>query len=504
MTTWYLDNDDEITDAVARLRHADDETVVFVVPPGSRIATGRINFKLLAREAAARDLAMAVASPDEQVRALAAAAGVLAASTPDQAQAALERGDAPPEPQPATDDAPRVEPTSAPADTPAAGALTWRSQRLRFTTVALLVAAIVVGYVVTQVLPTANITLVPRVSEVGPLEVTVVASAETPQVEVSEGRIPATVMRIPLEAGDTYPATGSETVESAATGVVVFSSADQAFAQEIAAGTGVSTPAGIAFRTTEDVTLPVAVDTPATVEAPVIALAPGEEGNVAAEAISVVPVLESQGIAVTNPEPTSGGRLQVSPRITAADYDAAAVDLRNRLAGQLAEYLRDPIDAPEGATVFGGTAVLGPVSLTPAAEGIVGRSADGFELSGSAAASVLAVDEALVDLVTRTRLAADTPAGAAIIDNTVAVHRGQGSADGSTVVFIGTASGQAVAIVDSEALLDQIAGLPISDARAILDRLGSATVNVWPGFIGDLPDDRQRITLDVEAASTTE
>ena len=51
MAVWYLDNDDEITDAVARLRGADEERVVFVVPPGSRIASGRINFKLLAREA---------------------------------------------------------------------------------------------------------------------------------------------------------------------------------------------------------------------------------------------------------------------------------------------------------------------------------------------------------------------------------------------------------------------------------------------------------------------
>ena len=81
MAVWYLDNDDEITDAVARLRGATDERVVFVVPPGSRIATGRINFKLLAREAESRDLHMAIASPDEQVRALAGAAGVLAAAT---------------------------------------------------------------------------------------------------------------------------------------------------------------------------------------------------------------------------------------------------------------------------------------------------------------------------------------------------------------------------------------------------------------------------------------
>jgi hypothetical protein len=93
MAVWYLDNDDEITDAVARLRDTDDEHVVLVVPPGSRIATGRINFKLLAREARSRDLTLAVASPDEQVRTMAASAGVLARPTPDEAMAALARGE---------------------------------------------------------------------------------------------------------------------------------------------------------------------------------------------------------------------------------------------------------------------------------------------------------------------------------------------------------------------------------------------------------------------------
>ena len=31
MAVWYLDNDDEITDAVARLRAATDDRVVFVL-----------------------------------------------------------------------------------------------------------------------------------------------------------------------------------------------------------------------------------------------------------------------------------------------------------------------------------------------------------------------------------------------------------------------------------------------------------------------------------------
>ena len=94
--------------------------------------------------------------------------------------------------------------------------------------------------------------------------------------------------------------------------------------------------------------------------------------------------------------------------------------------------------------------------------------------------------------------------GLVILAESVDIEHADGAADGADVSFVGTASGQAVAVIDPEALLEQIAGLPVSDARAILEELGTTTVNVWPGFMGDLPDDRQRITLDVDEASTME
>ncbi len=50
MTVCYLEVDDEITGAIARIRAVRDGEAVIVVPPGSKIATSRINFKLLARE----------------------------------------------------------------------------------------------------------------------------------------------------------------------------------------------------------------------------------------------------------------------------------------------------------------------------------------------------------------------------------------------------------------------------------------------------------------------
>ena len=47
----YLEIDDEITTAAARIRDADVDRIAIVLPHGSRVATSRINFRLLSRDA---------------------------------------------------------------------------------------------------------------------------------------------------------------------------------------------------------------------------------------------------------------------------------------------------------------------------------------------------------------------------------------------------------------------------------------------------------------------
>ena len=90
MSTIYLESDDEITSAIARLRAVSDGEVVLVVPPGSRVATSRINFKLLAREANERKLNVAAVSDDPAVRALAVSAGLPTYDTIGAAETALQ------------------------------------------------------------------------------------------------------------------------------------------------------------------------------------------------------------------------------------------------------------------------------------------------------------------------------------------------------------------------------------------------------------------------------
>ena len=72
----YLDVDDEITSAAARIRALTDERIVLVLPLGSRLATSRINFRLLAREAETRGKRIEIVTSDASARALAASAGL--------------------------------------------------------------------------------------------------------------------------------------------------------------------------------------------------------------------------------------------------------------------------------------------------------------------------------------------------------------------------------------------------------------------------------------------
>ncbi|MEO5940949.1 MAG: hypothetical protein ABIZ72_08170, partial [Candidatus Limnocylindrales bacterium] len=72
----YLDVDDEITSAAQRIRSAAATRVALVVPYGSRIATSRMNFRLLSREAVLNNRRLSIVSGDAAVRSLAASAGL--------------------------------------------------------------------------------------------------------------------------------------------------------------------------------------------------------------------------------------------------------------------------------------------------------------------------------------------------------------------------------------------------------------------------------------------
>jgi hypothetical protein len=87
--TFYLDADDEITSAAARIRSSDATKVGLVVPYGSRISTSRMNFRLLSREAVVNNRRLSIIAGDPATRALAASAGLPVFATVGEYESAL-------------------------------------------------------------------------------------------------------------------------------------------------------------------------------------------------------------------------------------------------------------------------------------------------------------------------------------------------------------------------------------------------------------------------------
>ncbi|HET7029554.1 MAG TPA: baseplate J/gp47 family protein [Candidatus Limnocylindrales bacterium] len=86
----YLDVDDEITSAASRIRSSPGTKVALVVPYGSRIATSRMNFRLLSREAVVSNRRLSIVAGDAAARSLAASAGLPVFGTVAEYESSLD------------------------------------------------------------------------------------------------------------------------------------------------------------------------------------------------------------------------------------------------------------------------------------------------------------------------------------------------------------------------------------------------------------------------------
>ena len=284
-TIVYLDIEDEITTAAARIRTADAPRVAMVVPFGSRVATSRINFRLLAREAHDAGRRLDVVAPDASSRALAASAGRSVFASVAEYEAAVAMGDvaapeavaeppftpptgrglrdgpsAPPradaraaDPRAADLRAPRGRPAmaskaadalvadrasiGAPSRSAAAAASLPRdvpvdaSRRRRGSRgpvmVVVLVLALALGFggaAAAVALPSAQITVTPMLDAVPPVSLTVRADTTATAVDQAGLVIPATSLEVPLTTSGEFAASGTSVQQTSAQGRVTFDS----------------------------------------------------------------------------------------------------------------------------------------------------------------------------------------------------------------------------------------------------------------------------------------
>ena len=420
----YLDIDDEITSAAARIREVETTRVAVVLPYGSRVATSRINFRLLSRDALTHDKWLSVVAGDSATRALAASAGLPVFASVAEYESSLEpRPDATSGPTvasaaavsaaalgvagagaagsgaaaaPATPIAPLAasatgatvrtdlprpsggspaEPTPRP-DLGGSG----RGPRATDATrsgggasrIPLLIglgilglAVLIAGVGAYLLLPSATIAVTPKTERIGPTHLTVTADTTATEPDPVNLVVPAQTVSVDVAANDTFQASGKRIEETKATGVVRFDNLDFLNTNTVPAGSIVGTDRGVRFRTIGTVTVPKADIVglslfPGRISVKVTAVKAGEDGNVDPNTITVVPAGEDPiALKVTNPTATSGGTHKEIPRVTQQDVDTAMAALNDALATDFQTKLADPALAPDGATVFPETAVLG-------------------------------------------------------------------------------------------------------------------------------------------------
>jgi hypothetical protein len=527
----YLDVDDEITSAAARIRSAEAVRLALVLPYGSRLATSRINFRLLAREAADRGKQIEIICADSSARALAVAAGLTvhpsvaafegrdvagdAATASGAGALGLDERPAPGRndkgvSSAAADDGDATRVITLPRrSSPKVPIVGPRRPPVRTGTaigigMGLIVLVIVGSLLAVDLLPSATIVLHPRSEELGPLQLMIEARADVATPDAAGLAIPAQRITFQLQATESFNATGTKLVETKATGTVTLSNFDTGGANRIDAGSIVKTQSGIEFATQAAVDLPNATIqfpftiVPSTANVAVEAVATGPDGNVGNNTITVVPKGENKRLLqVTNKEATSGGASTQTTVVSSQDVNAAKVAIGGALNADLDRLLNERTGVPVGLTLFPETRALGAATFATDPATLVDTEAATFDLTASAEATVIAVDPTPLAAVAEARLRTKVTAGWTILAGSIASEVGAPGIDGEVISYPVSVHGTEVHSVDQAALISLVKGLVVADARARLDDYGDVQISVWPDWVTKIPTHTDRITFTI-------
>jgi hypothetical protein len=374
----------------------------------------------------------------------------------------------------------------------------------------LALAIVIAGAGAFLFLPTATATISPREKSVGPISLRIVAStsATAPDPDATPPVVPAELITIPLEASDTFPATGKRIEETKATGTVRFDNLDPTSSNTIEKGSIVSTGSGIRFRTDKEVKIKAAKLVgfqiiPSSASVDVTAVDAGTDGNVEPNTIKTEPRGENPAfLDVTNPEATTGGTHTEFQRIKQEDVDAATKALTDSLTASFEDRLDDP-DLPGGAaTVFPETKVLGAPVFGVDPKSLVGKEVETFDLAATASGTVVAVDTAPVQTIAETRLASSIEPGYALIEGSGQVDPAPAEISDGIITFPVVVTAREVLVLDAERIKAEIMGKPLADAREILATYGDAELTLWPDWVGTVPTLDSRVEVTVTGHAT--
>jgi hypothetical protein len=372
----------------------------------------------------------------------------------------------------------------------------------------LALAILVAGVSAYALLPAATVAVTPHEKVVGPLRFSVAADETATEPDASRRVVPAERLTIDVAVEGTFTATGQRVEQTRASGRVTFQSFDTGGSNTIRTGSIVSTEGGIRFRTLGAVTLPPAeviqgnqaVVRPSSRSVSVEAVRQGPNGNVPANAITVVPSNENPTITkVRNGDPTAGGTREEFPLVETADIENAIADLDGQLADAFADRLSDPTIVPANTTLFPGTAMLGEATPTVDPEELVGTEVDQFDLGLTADGSVVAVNPAPVTAIAETLLLGEIEDDHDLVEGSTEITTGEPVVSGQTVSFPVVAQARQVQIPDAAELKALILGKPLEEARQLLAQYGEVELTLWPDWVTNVPTIDGRVELEIRS-----
>ena len=533
MAIYYLDIDDEITAAATRIRESGDTRIALVIQGGSRIATSRINFRLLAREAQRHGRKLAIVAADPSVRSLAQAADLPVFASVGEFQKADAVGGGPqagavglsgaetaaaPPPSRREDISPWRTASSAPKPVAAPRAKepavvrpprSFRPQTPRLIAagaVVVLLVALAGGFLLW---PSATIVLTLRADPVGPSAMTIKVDPTIKAADDASLTVPGATRSFSVQASGNFEATGENVVDTAAAGTVTFYSGNTGSAVTVPKGTQVETASRIAFATTAAVTVPKATVSgltivPSSADVAVVAVKTGAAGNVAAGAIVNVPpsIATSLVLAdgqVTNKQPTTGGTHTVTPFVQQSDLDAATGELEAQLSASLHAKVTQQAASAGDVQLYANSATLGEPAFDPPADTLLNAETATFDLSVSATGTATAASEGAIRAMAERRLRAAARSGYSIVDGTVVVSLGSATASGEDVSVAVSASAMQAPTLDVNALKSAIKGKTAAEAKAYLTKYGQADVAIDPFWATTVSDFDFRVDIRIVA-----
>jgi hypothetical protein len=529
MAIYYLDVDDEITSAAARIRDSADARIALVIQGGSRLSTSRINFRLLAREARHRGRRLAIIAADASVRSLAQTADLpVFASVADyqKSESAQLAGANAAGPgavwealdEPVTSLEPGADPTARMAGGAGSGPTVGSSRQvmrpmprkgrvaMRWVAVAIVGVLLVGGLGAFVLLPSATVVLTVKEEPVGPLNLTIKVDPGITATDDASLSVPGVARGFPVQASATFQATGQNVVDTAAGGTVTFTSANTGSAVTIPTGTVIETASKIAFATTATVTVPKArlvglTVVPSTADTGVTAVKKGVSGNVAAGAIVNVPPWLATDLVVanqvTNKAATSGGTHTITPFVQQSDIDAAEASLARQLGTAGLAAMSDPSAVAGGLQLFPDTAQLGAPVFNPDPTTLLNQAVTSFDLTATATETATVADLSNVSSLAERQIRGRIAVGHALVDGSVAVTFGSPTADGSAVSVPVVAQALQTATLDVNQLRSAIEGKSAAQAKAYLSQYGVAEVSLSPFWVSTIPSFDFRIDVSL-------